>query len=231
MARMLIASDVQSMEQSFRFDGLQRDTQRIRKMTSSSDTSGYSRRDVPAGHSEIYVSLGALDTYNPVTAVNLSAHVSPEAYTPQREADFQVEIRAIGGNASSHALQLPVLEDMANKPWRFLTNDPSNFKLAFNIYHSRNAIYRGDRLVGSAVALLGSLKQGFGSKRESLIRDFTIPILHKDTLDFLGTVTFYFVVSTPFPHPCPMPRVEQRLGRHEGNPKIIGHRGKFRCFI
>lgn len=58
------------------------------------------------------------------------------------------------------------------------------------------------------------------------IRHFTIPILQKDTLEFLGTVTFYFVVSTPFPHPCPMPGVDQKFGGYENNPTIIGHRGK-----
>ncbi|KAL8984537.1 MAG: hypothetical protein Q9205_001525 [Flavoplaca limonia] len=44
---------------------------------------------------EIFVNLGALDTYKPVLAVDLSPYVRPDPFNPQREADFVVEIRAI----------------------------------------------------------------------------------------------------------------------------------------
>jgi len=224
IARTLMALDIGNAKQSSPINGLQRNEPRIRKAKPSFDHPVYSSQDIPPGYSEIYVNLGQLDTYNPVTAVNLGPYVSPDAYTPQREADFHVEIRAIDGDQSNHVIQLPVLEDMANKPWRFLTKDPRNFKLAFNIFHATTTTHRGSRLIGSAVALLESLKQGLGSKRESLVRDFNIPILQKDTLDFIGTVTFYFVINTPFPHPHPMPGVEQEFGTHDG-PTIIGHRG------
>lgn len=176
--------------------------------------------------SQVWVVLGALDTYKAITAIDLSPYVWPDLYDPQREADFYVEVRAIDGDQARYVVQLPILEDQTNKPWRFLTNNARDFKLAFNIYHSKTSAHKGDPLIGSAIALLDNLKQGLGLARESLIRNFTIPILRKDTLDFIGTVTFYFLIMTPFPHPDPKRVIKQELAFTgcKGLP-IIGHRG------
>ncbi|KAI4254936.1 MAG: hypothetical protein L6R42_006984, partial [Xanthoria sp. 1 TBL-2021] len=179
-----------------------------------------------ANDCEVFVNLGALDTYKPVLAVDLSPYVRPDPYNPQREADYTVEVRAINDDQSRHLVQLPILEDRANKPWRFVTQNPENFKLAFTVYHSTTSAQKDNSPIGRAVALLHSLKQGFGPARESLIRNFTIPILHKETLDFIGTVTFYFLVVTPFPHPNPRKVIQPKLSfsGEDGLP-IIGHRG------
>ncbi|KAG7002011.1 hypothetical protein G7Y79_00029g063070 [Physcia stellaris] len=177
--------------------------------------------------SQIFVNLGALDTYKPVTGVDMTSNVWPDAYDPQCEADYQVRIRAVNGDRTSHVTQLPILEDMANKPYRFVTDDAKNFKLAFDIYHSKTSGHTGDSFIGSAVALLDSLKQGLGSTRESLIRNFTIPILHKETLEFIGTVTFYLLIMTPFPHPDPKRVIQQKQSfPSPDGPPIIGHRGE-----
>ena len=193
-------------------------------------TEDQTRQSSPS-ESQIYVSLGALDTYEPVAAIDLSSYVWPDPYNPQREADFYIEVRAINENQAKHVVQLPILEDMANKPWRFVTNNAKDFKLAFNIYYSNTSAHKGSPLIGSAVALLDSLKQGLGSARESLIRNFTIPILHKDTLDFIGTVTFYFLIVTPFPHPEPKQVIKQKLSFPSSNgPPVIGHRGASEAF-
>lgn len=235
MARMLMVLGSGSNKESARFNNaLHQEKQHIRKGSQSLDypVSGSLGQDTPPGYSQVYVNLGPLDTYNPVTAVNLSPYVSPDTYNAQREADFQVEICGIDGDQSSHVIQLPILEDLANKPCRFVTENAGNFKLAFNIFHADTATHERGPLIGTAVALLESLKQGLGSTRESLIRDFTIPILRKDTLKFIGTVTFYFVVITPFPHPCPMSveRQELEFGKHD-SPTIIGHRGSSQLFL
>ena len=48
--------------------------------------------DVPATISEVYVTLGAIDTYQAVTAVDLSPLLAPKPYGPQEEASFVVEV-------------------------------------------------------------------------------------------------------------------------------------------
>ncbi|KAL8942318.1 MAG: hypothetical protein Q9211_001435 [Gyalolechia sp. 1 TL-2023] len=184
------------------------------------------KRQPSADECEVFVNLGALDTYKPVLGVDLGPYVKPDPYTPQREADYTVEVRAINGDQTRHLVQLPVLEDRANKPWRFVTKDPEDFKLAFTIYHSTTSAQKGDSPIGSAIALLRSLKHGFGPAQESLIRNFTIPILHKDNLEFIGTITFYCLIVTPFPHPDPRKVIQRELPclGEDGLP-IIGHRG------
>ena len=177
---------------------------------------------VPSSSCQVIVNLGPLDTYKRVTAVDLGPYVAPDIYNSQREAGFEVEIRALNTGQSSGIIQLPVLADLTNKPWRFLTDDVNDIKLAFNIFQAEGIPNKEKQLIGSAIALLGNLKLGLGSKRESLIRDFTIPILHKDTLNFIGTITFYFVVITPFPHPTA--GIANDVLEDEST-RIIGHRG------
>lgn len=196
------------------------------KSSLSTKYTGLHARKGSPNQSQIYVNLGALDSYKPVTAVDMSPYVWPDPYDLQREADFYVEIRAINECQAISVIQLPILEDMANKPWRFVTNNPKDFKLAFNVYHSKTSAHKEDPLIGSAIALLDSLKQGFGPARESLIRNFTIPVLRKDTLDLVGTVTFYFLIMNPFPHPDPRQAIRQELSFPSSNGfPIIGHRG------
>lgn len=196
------------------------------KTSPSANLTEHHSRKISPSQSQIFVNLGALDTYKPIIAVDMSRYVWPDLYNPQREADFYVEVRAISGDQTRNVVQLPILEDRANKPWRFLTNDIKGFKLAFNIYHSETSAHKANSLIGSAVALLEILKQGLGPARESLIRNFTIPVLHKDTLDFIGTVTFYFLIMTPFPHPDPKQLIKQELPFQDGDGlPIIGHRG------
>ena len=179
-----------------------------------------------ANECEIFVNLGALDTYKPVLAVDLSPYVRLDPFNPQREADFVVEIRAINDDQSRYIIQLPILEDRANKPWRFVAKKAEDFRLAFTVYHSTTSAQKGNSPIGSAVALVSSLKQGFGVARESLIRNFTIPILHRVTLDFIGTVTFYCLTVTPHPHPSPSKTIQRELSLSLDNGlPIIGHRG------
>ena len=183
-------------------------------------------RNALSNQSIIYVNLGALDTYKPMTAVDMSPYVWPDRYDAQRESDFCIEIRA-GHDARSEKLaQLPILEDKANKTWQFVTNEARDFQIAFDIYHSELSGHEGDRYIGSAVALLYSLKQGLGPARESLIRNFTIPVLQKVTLKCIGKVTFYLLIITPFPHPDPKQVIKQKLSflSHK-NCRVIGHRG------
>ncbi|KAL9033885.1 MAG: hypothetical protein Q9180_005711, partial [Flavoplaca navasiana] len=179
-----------------------------------------------ANECEMFVNLGALDTYKPVLAVDLSPYVRPDPFNPQREADFVVEIRAINDDQSRYTIQLPILEDRANKPWRFVAKNAEDFRLAFTVYHSTTSAQKGNSPIGSAVALVSSLKQGFGGARESLIRNFTIPILHGGTLDFIGTVTFYCLTVTPHPHPSPSKTIQRELSHSlDSGLPIIGHRG------
>ena len=226
IAKELSHLTAQRLEDEDKLDDNEQQRQQDVKPVLSRNLAERLERQHAANECEVFVNLGAMDSYKPVLAVDLSPYVRPDPYNPQREADYTVEVRAITDDQSRHLVRLPILEDRANKPRRFVTKDPENFKLAFTIYHSTTSAQEGDSPIGSAVALLHSLKQGIGSARESLIRNFTIPILHKETLDFIGTVTFYFLIVTPFPHPDPKKVIQPELSfsGEDGLP-VIGHRG------
>lgn len=230
-----MAKKIQSFIEEYLIEGHQPDRppeQPVAKYGLTANLHEYQVPEISPDQSQIFVNLGALDTYKPVTGVDMTSNVWPDAYDPQREADYQVKIRAVNGDRASHVTQLPILEDMANKPYRFVTNNAKDFKLAFDIYHSKTSGHTGDSFIGSAVALLDSLKQGLGSARESLIRNFTIPILHKESLEFIGTVTFYFLIMTPFPHPDPKRVIQQKQSfPSPDGPPIIGHRGELESHL
>ena len=98
-----------------------------------------------------------------------------------------------------------------NKPWRFLMKNARDFKLAFNSFPANIAAHKRGSFIGSAVFLLESLKQGLVSECESLIKDFTTPILEKHTLEFIGRTTIYFLVVTLFEELCLLPELELNL--------------------
>ena len=222
MANALLALEGGCSRTSSLCNSLETLERNIGKACSSLEYPAQVEQGIPPSSCQVLVNLGLLDTYKRVTAVDLGPYVAPAIYTPQREADFEVEIRALNTDQSSGIIQLPVLADLTNKPWRFLTDDAKDIKLAFNIFQAESVPNKEKQLIGSAIALLGNLKLGLGSKRESLIRDFTIPILHKDTLNFIGTITFYLIIITPFPHPTA--GIANDILEDEST-RIIGHRG------
>ena len=186
----------------------------------------HSLDDVPVTMSQVYVTLGAIDTYQAVIAVDLGSHVSPIPYAPQDEANFVVEVGSLDKGQPKYIVQLPVMEDLSSDPLRFTTPDPVNIDLAFDIYPTYARTKDRDSLIGSAIAMIGQLKQGLGSKRESLIRDFTVPILKKDTLAYIGSVTFYILIVTPFSHLRAKSHNKQEIQSiNNGEPIVIGHRG------
>ena len=222
MANVLLALEGECSRTSSLCNSIETLERTIGKACPSLKYPAQAGQGIPPSSCQVLVNLGPLDTYKRVTAVDLGPYVAPDIYNPQREADFGVEIRALDTDQSSGIIQLPVLADLTNKPWRFLTDDAKDVKLAFNIFQAESVPNKEKKIIGSAIALLGNLKVGLGSKRESLIRDFTIPILHKDTLNFIGTITFYFVVITPFPHPTA--GIANDILEDEST-RIIGHRG------
>jgi glycerophosphodiester phosphodiesterase len=95
----------------------------------------------------------------------------------------------------------------------------------FNIFCATPANGRKGILVGSGTALLESHSCGFGAKCESLIRDHTVPILERETLNFMGTVTFTFVIAKPFMH-LSTPSINYSI-KEADQVQLVGHRGTF----
>ncbi|KAL8730165.1 MAG: hypothetical protein Q9166_004248 [cf. Caloplaca sp. 2 TL-2023] len=179
--------------------------------------------DTTQGH--ILVNLGASNTRSGKAAVELRTTPWRNYDGLRRQTGFALEIDIVGGAGSSELVLLPMLEDVTNQPIVFISKIPQEAIVVFRLFRVQD--YRRPRAfhIGSGVAILSTLKERLASKHESLVRDNTIPILAKATLDMIGSLTFSFLVVTPLEHPI-VPSVATRgFWNQDGRTEIVGHRG------
>ena len=86
--------------------------------------------------------------------------------------------------------------------------------------------------MGSGIAIVESAGPQPGSTIQSLVMDYTVPLLEKDSLRFIGTVTFSLLTVIPYKPPEAM-RDPVDLSRlwTAGRTKVVGHRGKRYCEV
>jgi glycerophosphodiester phosphodiesterase len=167
----------------------------------------------------VIVNLGSLRNGKHVEAVNLRGSSPDTSPYPKNFTSMDMSISVEG---ASHRVKLPILSDMVNGPFVFPVTNPSEARLAFKLYAIDSSCETCE-LIGSAAYLLESDKDCFGANRESLVRERTVPILEKDTMDIIGTVTFTFVIAKPLMCSNTPPLVKQKLSA-EGL-QLVGHRG------
>ena len=187
---------------------------------------GQPPRTVSTSESCVVVNLGSLDSTDPIMAVCLSPHLIEDPSIIQPESLFSLGVSMMGTINPTYTIPLPLLEDATNKPWTFTIVDPMNAKLLFEVSRNEPATAKGRELVGRGIALLDDRYQrSHATKRESLSRDFTIPILSTAGLEYIGTVTFGFVISTSLVLPNTPPIDTKVLWPEDGPSKIVRHRG------
>jgi ankyrin repeat protein len=164
----------------------------------------------------------------PNSLIGIRTQFSQSRQAAESEVGLSIQLSLVGSKGASHSVDLPLMEDLTNKPWHFYTNDLHNAKLLFKL-NVKTA--NGDKTttndhIGSGIALLSTLKHGLGPGRESLIRDHKIPILSKEDLESIGSISFSLLVVKPFENKSKH-RVPARdaLWKDGGGTKIVGHRG------
>ncbi len=176
--------------------------------------------------SQIFVTLGPSNTRSNLKPVELTNHLYDHNINANHKTRFSVMIKAGGSKSTSaYSIELPMLGNMTNKPLQFATEDSDNVNLIFEISRSSFTSDKDIQVIGTGVALLKSLRQGLGPKRESLIRDYTVPILENGSMTYIGAVTFSILVVTPFHSPNPPPRASPGFWKKDGSTQIVGHRG------
>lgn len=170
--------------------------------------------------SVVFIYLGTLDLLKTAPQVNITpyrAHISP-AQIPDTYLDLSISL--IGGNSPEHIVSLPFMSENSDRPWCFTTNDVGNAAVIFKLISTLE-----EKPIGTAIALLKSLKGGLGANYESLIRDFTVPLV-SDQHGYVGSVVFTFVVAHPF-QGARGPSIEPQKLELEAASTLGGHRGKF----
>ncbi|KAI9040138.1 Glycerophosphodiester phosphodiesterase [Aspergillus affinis] len=184
-------------------------------------------RPVPADKSrhrfetdQVIVNLGSLRIGKKVKAVDLEGPSPEKTNYTSKLASLDMSISVEGSDGT--LLKLPILSDVVNEPFVFPVLRPSEARLVFKFFRVDDSC-EGLQLVGSAAALLESGGDCFGANRESLVRERTIPILEKKTMDVMGTVTFTFVIARPVMN-LNLPPSAHRYTT-EGALQLVGHRG------
>ncbi|KAJ6102519.1 hypothetical protein N7486_004946 [Penicillium sp. IBT 16267x] len=171
----------------------------------------------------ILVSLGTMDMRKPLETVNLDRIPMEDAHATQLDTTLSLVVSASGAHGEPEVIDLPVQDNISTEPIVFHTTDPSKVRLLFDLVPT----YAGskDQIVGRGVALLSSIKQTIGSQRINLKGDSTVPIVAANTLEVIGSVTFNFLVITPFKHPKMSVTGNQTYWRSMSSTMVIGHRG------
>lgn len=171
----------------------------------------------------ILVSLGTMDMRKPLETVNLDRIPMENAHATQLDTALSLVITASGAHGEPEVIDLPVQENISTEPIVFHTTDASKVRLLFDLVPT----YAGskEQVVGRGVALLSSIKPTVGSQRINLKGDSTVPIVAANTLDVIGSVTFNFLVITPFKHPKMSITGGQTYWRSMSSTMVIGHRG------
>lgn len=171
----------------------------------------------------ILVSLGTMDPRKTISAVNLDRIPLASVHSTQLDTALSIVISATGVKGEPEIIDLPVQDTISTEPIVFLASDPSKVRLLFDLVPT----YAGsrERVVGRGVALLSCIKPDLGSKRITLKGDTTVPIVGANTLEVIGTVTFNFLVITPFKHPRMSVTEQQTYWKSTASTMVIGHRG------
>jgi glycerophosphodiester phosphodiesterase len=176
--------------------------------------------------SMILVSLGTMDTRKTKPAVNLDQIPIASAHSTQLDTALSIVVSASGAHGEPEIIDLPIQDSVSTEPITFYSKDTANVKLLFDLVPT----YAGstNQIVGRGVALLSSIRPSVGSNRISLQGDLTVPIIAANTLDIIGSLTFNFLIITPFSHPK-MAVDNHTYWKTVTAPMVIGHRGNLRC--
>ncbi|SCU92045.1 LAMI_0E08504g1_1 [Lachancea mirantina] len=101
---------------------------------------------------------------------------------------------------------------------------------AHNVSNSHDVYQKGPvrtkpPVLGRAVALLHKASASVGRNRRALSNTVTVPIVEGETLSVLGTVSFEFMVVTPFSHPKMSDERTTTYWKSLVSTRVIGHRG------
>jgi glycerophosphodiester phosphodiesterase len=171
----------------------------------------------------VLVSLGTMDTRKPTPAVSLDRIPLANAYATQLDTALSIVVSASGATGEPEIIDLPVQDNIATEPVVFYAVDATKVKLLFDLVPTYAG--RKDNILGRGVALLSSIKPNIGPKRITLQGDSTVPILAANTMEVIGSVTFNFLVITPFKHPNMSINEAQTYWKSLASTMVIGHRG------
>lgn len=180
--------------------------------------------------SHIFVNVGHFDMDKEPAILQVDAFRQLVAPARIPESSLMLQVTAIDCEAPlEYWVSFPVIEDLSNDPFYFSAQDPNAAKLRFRLFCSvvgRDNNVQQMSLIGSAVVSLIDVRHGLGTAVESLMRDHTVSLVSSDA-EYIGKLTFTFVMSKPFSYKGPAPTPSEIVLRREKSTLIAAHRGMF----
>ena len=173
--------------------------------------------------SQIFVYLGPSHTRSNLAPVELDSEDSRKS---GEQTDLSITIMSHATiSEGPYDIKLPIPEDMVNQPLRFSTENPEKITLVFEVYRHHCTHNEKVQIVGTATALLKSLREGLAPNHESITRHYTIPVIQNGTMTCIGSITFSVLIITPFYAENPLPELSSGFWKKNGSYPIVGHRG------
>lgn len=170
----------------------------------------------------VVVNLGSTQGGHGRAAFELSHYHSERSSDTEATSSLVLEISAPGTSADAKVVRLPVLEDQINQPFIFQAKNEAALQISVRLF--RRESIDSMVLLSRGNTTLDHGKVFFGNKRESMIREVTVFMMDKDTMDLTGTVLLSYVVVTPFAG-LQQPGTANYRRRLEDPMRIFGHRG------
>ena len=193
--------------------------------TASSHIPWMHESDKTSCESSVWIRLGNNDATKPTKGLQLSdASSVKNSFSIADEVLHTICVSVQGDPQTRREWTLPILESCVNKPWLFRADSIDDLKLLWQLFSYSAEEPAGRRLVGSGVALMGTLNKGSRQNRESVVRDTTIPLLEPETSAYMGSITFSYFWSKPHPPPARLRKPHywafgNGIGGHRGSGK------------
>ena len=183
-----------------------------------------------AGGTYVLINLGVLQDGRQTKPVNFYKNPFQKTGRAYIDARMSLEVSTSAESHTSHITRLPLLDDPIDDTIILPVDNFSDASLDFKLF-SASLSSTGElssTLVGRGIFLLQESCKCFGAQRETLIREHCVPILGTEVMNFLGIVTFSYVVARPFPH-LMIPTPSFATLDQPDLVQLVGHRGK--CMI
>lgn len=170
----------------------------------------------------VVINLGSTQGGHDRAAFELSHYNIEGGSSLSATSSLVLEISAPGTEAEPKLVRLPVLEDQINQPFIFCAKNEAPLQISIRLF--RRETIDSMVLLSRGNTTLDHGKVFFGEKRESMIREVSVFMMDKETMDLTGTVLLSYVVATPFAG-LQQPDTSN-YQRRQGDPvQIVGHRG------
>lgn len=140
-----------------------------------------------------------------------------------------LEISVPGSKTEPKIVPLPIVEDLVMKPLdgRVERTSPSTVTVKLWAHAQGRRLGNDKRLLSSGTAVLGQDDARFGASRDSMVREVTVVMLDKESMEYSGTVLLSYVVATPF-YGLEIRTLEEYRREPGDSAHLVGHRGTWR---